>query len=161
MLYPGKGRDLLHIWFNTGYGYVSGYLRVPTLFEPFSAETDKGGIGIPRRLDHPVTPFAFQVMDIPSGRDPAGMVMGLGSQRRHEPLDERGRGHGAPIGKDHHVSLFLERDVIVGQVIMLDKQPDHLPKALFWALRAGLEQQLAQGDAPELLLAAIVPRQRP
>src|SRR5665213_305580 len=45
------------------------------------------------------------------------------------------------IGKKHQVALFLEYEMIVGQVVMLSDVLDHSPEKLRGALRSGFLQE--------------------
>jgi len=42
----------------------------------------------------------------------------------------QGRRHRAPVAERHPVCLWIERHAVIGQVVMLDQMPDHLPKPL-------------------------------
>ncbi len=87
----------------------------------------------------------------------ARFFVGIGLQRWNTAFNKLGRGHRAAIGEHHHVGFIFKGNMVIRQVVMLCELPDHLPKALLWALRPSLKQQLSQRDAPSFLLPAMLP----
>ena len=86
----------------------------------------------------------------------ARFFVGVGPQRWNTAFDNLGRGHRAAIGEHNHVGFIFKGYMVIRQMVMLCELPDHLPKALLWALRTCFEQEFCQCDPPGFLLSTML-----
>jgi hypothetical protein len=126
------------------------------------AETDEGrGRVIDPRLAGAlpeIPPVVFEGVNVIAGRGTAAVLIGLVGQRRQH-VAIRGQGALDPlvvaIEKDHHIGPFVEREPVIGQVIVLRDFFHMLAKPLDRALRAGFLEQCFYRDLPGVLPAAM------
>src|SRR5690554_3297223 len=134
-------------------------LRSSASFEDFLAEPNKGGIGVARWFRHPLPPFLFQDIHIPSRRDRPRVMVGF----RVGPDVWEGRENSSglvatPVGKNHHVAFHPNG--IIWHMSMLPilthDVHDQAAKFLFGGAGTAFGLHLCESDLPFFLRPAVL-----